>query len=92
MKLIVSRRAEHQITEIRNYIARDNPRAAARIVARIRAASALLVHQPMMGRLVRGSLAREWPIRGLPYILIYRVQEIEDRLVILDLFHGARKR
>ncbi|HMO30838.1 type II toxin-antitoxin system RelE/ParE family toxin [Enterovirga sp.] len=88
MKLIVSRRAGHRITEIRDYIAQDNPRAASRVVARIRAAASLLVHQPTMGRLVPGSQAREWPVRGLPYILIYRVQETEGRLV----FHGARKR
>ncbi len=92
MRLRVSRRAERELGRIRDYIARDRPRAAAGVVARLYAAVRMLAEQPMLGRQVTAAGSRQWPVRGLPYIVIYRIDQSRGEVVVLSIFHGARQR
>lgn len=92
MKLRITRHADRQLTEIRAYIAKDNPRAADEVVAKIRAAATRLTEHPEMGRSVPGGRSREWPVRTLPYVIVYRVDVQKAELLILAVFHGSRKR
>ncbi|MBZ5521951.1 MAG: type II toxin-antitoxin system RelE/ParE family toxin [Acidobacteriia bacterium] len=71
------------------YIARDNPEAAARIVVSIRDAVKRLASFPAMGRAGRVPGTRELVVSGTPYIVPYRVRG--DEVQILRVFHGARK-
>jgi addiction module RelE/StbE family toxin len=71
------------------YIARDNPRAAAKIVGSIAAAVDRLTKHPAMGRPGRVAGTRELVIPGTPYIIPYRVRG--DFVEILRVFHAARK-
>ena len=75
------------VAGIYRYIA-DDPKAAGRIVERIRAAVRLLADLPHRGRPGRWPGTRELIIPGTPYIVPYRVKG--DLIEILRVFHGAR--
>ncbi len=71
------------------YIAKNDPRAAARTVERIRRAVDQLGDHPEVGRPGRVSGTRELVVPDTPYIVPYRVRG--DRIEILRVFHGARR-
>ena len=72
-----------------NYIAQDDPQAAARVVALIRSTVAMLADQPGLGRAGRVPGTRELVIVGTPYLVPYRVHD--QRIDILRVFHGRRR-
>jgi toxin ParE1/3/4 len=83
------RKALANLDEEAEYIAKDNPAAAGRLVLRILAEAELLRDNPAMGRAGRVPGTRELVVAGTPYIVPYRVR---DELVeILRVLHGARK-
>ena len=71
------------------YIARDKPLAAARVVQAIFDAVDRLQDFPAMGRPGRVAGTRELVIPGTPYIIPYRVRR--EEIEILRVFHAARK-
>ena len=71
------------------YIARDNPAAATRVVQAITDAVDQLKQYPAMGRPGRITGTRELVVCGTPYIVPYRVRKNE--LEILRVFHAARR-
>lgn len=71
------------------YIAQDNPEAAARIVTVIQRAVENLKHFPAMGRPGRVMGTRELVITGTPYVVPYRVRN--NAVEVLRVFHGARR-
>ncbi len=74
---------------IGDYIARQNPTAAARIVTRILDQVDLLASHSHVGRPGRVPGTRELVIPDTPHILPYRVRE--DVVEVLAVFHGARQ-
>jgi plasmid stabilization system protein ParE len=74
---------------IGDYIARENPRAADRIVRRIRDRARDLTDYPLLGRTGRVANSRELVVPSTPFIVVHRVGE--DRVEILAVFHGARR-
>jgi toxin ParE1/3/4 len=72
-----------------NYIARDNPTAASRIVQSINRAVERLRQYPAMGRPGRVPGTRELVVPETPHIIPYRVRG--DDIEILRVFHAARK-
>jgi len=83
------RRALRNLDQEADYIARDDPQAAARVVERIAASVDLLATQPALGRPGRVPGNRELIVTGTPYIVPYRVRD--DTVEILRVFHGARR-
>lgn len=71
------------------YIARDNPAAARRVVAAVERAVAHLADYPGLGRPGRVEGTRELVVPGTPYIVPYRVRG--QTVEILRVFHAARK-
>jgi addiction module RelE/StbE family toxin len=71
------------------YIARDNPDAAVRVVGAITAAVDHLAKHPAMGRAGRVPGTRELVVPNLPYIIPYRVRG--EAVEILRVFHAARR-
>ena len=71
------------------YIARDNPAAAARVVKAITNAVDCLKEYPAMGRPGRITGTRELVVSDTPYIIPYRVRGNEVEIV--RVFHAARK-
>ena len=83
------RRALRNLDEEAEYIGRDNPDAAARIVQRIAASVDRLGTHPSSGRPGRVPGTRELVVTGTPYIVPYRVRG--ETVEILRVFHAARK-
>jgi addiction module RelE/StbE family toxin len=71
------------------YIARENPEAASRVVATIISAVDHLGSHPAMGRAGRVPGTRELVVPNTPYIVPYRVKE--GTVQILRVFHSARR-
>jgi addiction module RelE/StbE family toxin len=90
MRLIWDEQARNDLMHIRRYVARDNPTAAARVAATIRARILSLLEHPLMGRDGRTPRTRELVISGLPYIGIYRVDESRATIEILRVMHSAQ--
>ena len=83
------RTALRNLDEAAAYIARDDPRAATRMVARIRAAVARLAINPAMGRPGRVPGTRELVVAGTRYIVPYRSQR--GRVEIIRVLHSAQQ-
>lgn len=71
------------------YIAADDPAAAAKVAQRIWNTAQLLADQPGMGRPGRVSGTRELVVPGLPYILPY--VEKQGAGIILRVLHTSIK-
>ena len=83
-----SRRAEIDLVEIWRFIAKDDPRAADRVLDRIDAACVLLAGSPKNGPR-REDLApglRFWPLGN--YLIFYT--EADDGIQVVRVLHGAR--
>jgi toxin ParE1/3/4 len=81
--------ALRDVEAIGDYIARDDPAAAAKIVTRIFESVATLEAHPAIGRPGRVPGTRELVLSGLPYIVPYRVRA--EVVELLAVFHGARR-
>jgi toxin ParE1/3/4 len=88
VKLVWSERAREDRRAIYIYIEVDDPRAAVGVDERIRTAARRLIDFPNSGRLGRVEGTRELIVRGVPYILPYRVEG--DSVRILRIIHAAR--
>jgi toxin ParE1/3/4 len=89
MKVVWSRRAIGNLVALRDYIAEDSPRNAARVADRILDAVELLTRQPYIGRPGRITGTRELVVAGSSYVIPYRVRE--GRLELLAVFHGRQR-
>jgi toxin ParE1/3/4 len=92
MKVTFEPAAREELENIYQWIARDNPRAASDMLSRIEAKVMLLTSRSLahIGRkgLVPGTRELiEWP-----YLIVYRVDEAIDEIVILAVFHGSQRR
>ena len=91
MKVVIREQAFADLENIYNWIARENPSAARSVAQRVLdAVENKIAHFPHVGREGRMTGTREWIVRGLPYIIVYRVEA--DAVVVLGVFHGARNR
>ena len=81
--------ALRDLEAIGDYIARDNPAAADRVVLRILDQTEFLAAHPDIGRPGRIAETRELVITDTPYIVPYRLRGAE--IEVLAVFHGARK-
>src|SRR5579862_1792125 len=87
MKVHYERGALADLDEIFSYIARDNPVAAQRLVARFEEAAARIAERPYMGEATRKSRFRHFPIGN--YLIVYEVGQ--DEVIIQYVRHGARR-
>ncbi|HKI05432.1 MAG TPA: type II toxin-antitoxin system RelE/ParE family toxin [Thermoanaerobaculia bacterium] len=88
MRVRWTRRSLRALDVIAEYIARDRPQAARRMVERIREAVTLLSSQPELGRSGRVPQTRELIVAGTPFIVPYRVRR--GVVEILTVLHAAR--
>lgn len=92
MKVTFDPAARRELEEIFDWIAKDSPRAAHAMIARIEAKVMRLEFPQLthMGRpgLVEGT--RE--LIEAPYIVVYKVFEERGEIVVLSIVHGARDR
>lgn len=89
MTVVWSPRAIGHLADLRAYIARDNPDAAARTALTLLTAVERLAKLASLGRPGRVSGARELVVPGTPYVIPYRVQG--ERLEIIAVFHERQR-
>ncbi len=93
MKVIIRESAFLDLERIYAWIAQDSPRNANSVIRRIdEAIEDKLAFFPYMGRPGRAPGTREWVVHGLPYVIVYQVDELLDELTVLAIFHGAQSR
>ena len=85
MTVVWSPRAIGHLADLRAYIARENPGAAARAATTLRAAVDRLAELPNLGRPGRVAGTRELVVPG---VIPYRVRG--ERLEIIAVFHGRQ--
>ena len=81
--------AREQFVSAYEYIAEENRAAAARTADQIWESTQLLARHPMAGREGRVSGTRELVISGTPFLVAYRIEKNEVR--ILAVLHAARE-
>ena len=92
MKVEFGRRAAAQLAAIFAYIAKDNPLAAARVVARIEEIAELLGDVPKAGQAASREPQLRWmPVPRTPYLVFYTILR-GGRVRIVRIVHGARQR
>lgn len=89
MKIRWTAPAAAALRSITDYIARDNPPAAYQVAQRVKIAVSQLAEYPRLGRVGRGRGTYELVIRGIPYIVPYRIQQHEVQ--ILSVYHASRE-
>lgn len=77
----------HNLNQIEEYIAQDNPQAALATVLRIIKAVEKLSDNPVMGRAGRIFNTRELIISRTPFIVPYRIKS--EQIEILRVLHGS---
>jgi len=88
-------RARRELRAQRDYIARDRPAVAARIVRNALATIARLAEYPYYGRAApwdKSKRLRELPIPRTPFVVVYEVDEANETVIILRVVHGAQRR
>jgi plasmid stabilization system protein ParE len=66
--------------------------AATRVVARIRSAAERLGEAPHIGHTGAAQGTREWVVVGLPYVVVHELNERENEVIVLGVYHGAQLR
>ena len=89
MTVAWSPRAIGHLADLRAYIARENPNAAARTATTLLSAVDRLAALPNLGRPGRLAGTRELVVPGTRYVIPYRVRG--ERLEIIAVFHGRQR-
>ena len=88
MKLRLTTRAYGDLTNIANYIEKESPAAARRVIQRIEQTLTLIQTAPMIGRKSARPDTHEFPVTGLPLLVVYRLTG--DTVEVLTIFHTAQ--
>ena len=90
MTIIWSPGSQHDLRHIHNFVAQENPIAAARLVQRIvETVETQLTISPPSGRPGRVEGTRELVVARAPYIVAYQI--VEDDIEIAAIIHAARR-
>lgn len=81
--------ALRDLAALHEYIASNNPQAAARQVALLRGAITRLADFPEMGRIGRRPDTRELVVARTPYIVAYRARS--GAIELLRIIHGRQR-
>lgn len=81
--------AYHDLRLIFEYIARDNPTAARRVITALQKEAQALTEHPHIGRPGQVEGTREQIHGRYPYIIAYRIKN--DEIQILGIVHSSRK-
>lgn len=92
MKAILRETAHRDLEHIAAWIANDQPLAAERVLGRILDDIVRLSHFPLIGRAGVVAGTHEWVVVGLPYVVVYVLDEARDDLIVIAVFHVARDR
>src|SRR5262245_29514865 len=88
MRLRFAPRARTDIDDIAAYIAKQHPRSASLVVAKIRATAQSVARQPGLGRRTQFGDTRVIRAGHYPYLMYYRIGQRE--VAIIHVRHGRR--
>jgi toxin ParE1/3/4 len=92
MRVTFDPAARSELDRVFEWIATDNPRAAFEMIARIEA-KVMRLGTPGLANMGRpGLVAGTRELLEYPYIVVYKVHEERDEIVIISVVHGARER
>jgi toxin ParE1/3/4 len=92
MRVTFDPAAREELDGIFAFIAEDNPRAALELILRIEA-KVMRLESPQVTHMGRPGLVEgtrellEWP-----YIIVYKVYQDRDEIVVVSVVHGAQDR
>ena len=89
MKIRFTPNARDCLVEIREYITRENPQAARRVINAIRQQTIALIDYPDVGRPGRCEDTHELIITSYPYIVAYRIDS--EEIQILAVVRTSRR-
>ncbi len=89
MKLHFAPRFRQELRSEYRFLRELNPEAARVVRQRIIKAISRLKQFPQSGRAWRLTGCRELVLPGLPYIIIYRIED--DTVTVASLFHASRE-
>jgi toxin ParE1/3/4 len=90
-QVVLTKKAEADLADIGDYIARDNPEAARRFCGQLLSKAKSLADSPRSGpRVRRKAEVRRLVIKN--YLIFYQVFAAEGRIEILRFWHAARDR
>jgi toxin ParE1/3/4 len=92
MKVVIREAAYDDLDRIYAWIAKDRPRSAHAAVERILQSADRLGRFPHLGHAGRVSGTFEWVVTGLPYIIVYRLDDPANVVDVIAVFHGAQDR
>ncbi len=90
-RVTFSRIANIELDQIVVYIGAESPAAAVQVSKRIFAKIDLLQDHPWLGRPGKRSGTRELIVEHTPYIVAYRVNTDERRILVLRIVHHAQR-
>ena len=85
------RTSRRNLEAIRVYIAARNPRAAVKVLGRIRHAADLLSDNPHLGPRWRDGPTRALVVTDLPYRVHYAVNEADDIVQVIHIAHTSQR-
>jgi len=89
MEIVWQKRAVADLYRVSESIRQDNPAAAEKTGAAIKAASKNLARYPEIGRVGKEPGTRELIVTDTPYFVVYRIRG--DAVQILRILHGKQK-
>ena len=92
MRVTFDPAARDELDDIYAWIAKDSPRAAHEMIARIEA-KVMRLEIPQLTHMGRpGFVEGTRELLEWPYIIVYKVFEDRDEIVIVSVVHGAQDR
>ena|ERR671919_685591 len=89
-RLVLAPEARHDLREIRDHIAKENPSAARPVVTRLRDLTRMLAGAPAMGRIRPELGARLRSFVADRYVIFYRPLGEASGIEVVRVLHGAR--
>jgi len=86
-----SHSARRDYRNLIEWLADRNLAAADRIADAIERSVANLADMPQIGRIGRVLGTRELVVPRTPYVVIYQIDDTDDRILLLRMLHGAQK-
>lgn len=90
MKVVWTTPATSDLEQILAFLAERNPAAAAKVAVRIKSTVRSIGEYPMAGRLDADVGCRERIVARTPLIVIYTIDEPQQLVEIIAVFHTSR--
>jgi toxin ParE1/3/4 len=92
MKLVFDDQAIADLENIFSWIAQDSPAIARTVTDRLFSSIELLISFPFIGHVGRDPDTFEWVVPRLPYVVVYEVDRVQERVLVTAVLHGAQDR